>query len=141
MTADLNIIERVIALEGVELFKNLSPDQLARIASIASVESCPAAAVIVRPDQPLECLYVVFDGSVEISRGNEVMHTAVQNDVLGTWALFDETPLPITATAREQTTLLRIAREDFLDLLSDNVEIMGAVLGTLVKRFRKLAEQ
>ncbi len=33
--AALNIIEKVIALEGVDLLKNLSPEQLSHIASIA----------------------------------------------------------------------------------------------------------
>ena len=32
---ELNIVEKVIALEGVELLSNLTPDQLARIGSIA----------------------------------------------------------------------------------------------------------
>lgn len=138
---DLNIVEKVIALEAVELFKSLTPDQLARIASIAGIERHPAAKRIIRPDQPLEALYVVYDGSVELSRDGEVIHAAGQNEVLGAWALFDETPMPITATTREETTLLRIGRDDFHDLLSDNVEIMGAVFSTLVKRFRKLVEQ
>ncbi len=141
MNEDLNIVEKVIALEGVELFKGLTPDQLARIGAIADVQHVPAAHVVIRPDQPVNSLYIVFDGAVEISRDGEVMHTAGHNEVLGTWALFDDTPLPVTATAGEETTLLRIAREDFLDLLSDNIEIMSAVLATLVRRFRKLAEQ
>jgi CRP-like cAMP-binding protein len=41
----------------------------------------------------------------------------------------------------EDTRLLRIAREDFYDLLSDNGEITAAIFSTLVKRFRKLVEQ
>ena len=32
--AELNIVEKVIALEGVDLLSNLNPDQLARIASL-----------------------------------------------------------------------------------------------------------
>jgi CRP-like cAMP-binding protein len=70
-----------------------------------------------------------------------VLHTAGRNDVLGSWALFDSDPMPVTATTVEHTTLLRIAREDFYDLLSDNVEITATVFSTLVKRFRKLVEQ
>jgi hypothetical protein len=35
---------------------------------------------------------------------------------------------------------LKIARDDFYDLLSDNVEITASVFSTLVKRFRKLVE-
>jgi len=33
--AELNIVEKVIALEGVELLRGLSPEQLARIGTIA----------------------------------------------------------------------------------------------------------
>jgi len=138
---DLNIVEKVIALEAVELFQSLTPDQLARIASIAVVERHPPAAVIVAPERPLEALYVVFDGSVEISRDGEVIHTAGQNEVLGSWALFDETPMPVKAVTLEPTTLLRIGRDDFQDLLSDHVEIMSAVFSTVVRRFRRLVEQ
>ena len=137
---DLNIVEKVMALEAVELFKTLTPDQLARIASIASIQRHSPARKIIRPEEPLEALYVIYDGSVELSRGGEVIHVAGHNEVLGAWALFDETPMPITATTLEETTLLRIGRDDFHDLLSDNVEIMGAVFSALVKRFRKLVE-
>lgn len=137
---DLNIVERVIALEAVELFKTLTPDQLARIASIAAIERHAPGRKIIRPEEPLQALYVIYDGTVELSRNGEVIHVAGPNEVLGAWALFDETPMPITAKTLDQTTLLRIGRDDFHDLLSDNVEIMGAVFSALVKRFRKLVE-
>jgi CRP-like cAMP-binding protein len=61
--------------------------------------------------------------------------------VLGAWALFDSEPMPVTATTTEDTRLLRIGRDDFYELLSDNVEITTAVFSTLVKRFRKLVGQ
>jgi len=89
----------------------------------------------------MDALLVVVDGSVELSRDGEVLHVAKQNDVLGAWALFDDDPMPVTATTVEDTRLLRIARDDFYDLLSDNVEITASVFSTLVKRFRKLVEQ
>ncbi len=138
---DLNIVEKVIALERVELFRSLTPDQLSRIASIASVRRIPPAKKIIQPDQPLDSLYVVLEGSVELSRDGQVIHVARQDDVLGAWALFDETPMPLTAATLEHTNLLRIGREEFHDLLSDNVEIMAVIFSTLVKRFRKLVEQ
>ena len=138
---ELNIVEKVIALEGVELLKNLTPDQLSRIASIATVDRFPPASKVIQPDQPLDSLFIVLDGSVELSRDSQVIHVAGQNEVLGAWALFDDTPMPITVSTVEHTTLMRIGREDFHDLLSDNVEIMAAIFSTLVKRFRKLVEQ
>jgi CRP-like cAMP-binding protein len=138
---DLNIVEKVIALEGVDLLKNLTPDQLARIASIAREVRRPSGSVILDPAKPLDALYVVVDGAVELNQNGDVMHVARQNDVLGAWGLFDDAPLPVTARTVDDTRLLRISREDFYELLSDNVEITANIFSTLVKRFRRLVEQ
>lgn len=136
--ADLNLVEKVIALEGVDLLQSLNPDQLARIASIASEVRYAEGKVILQPSVPLEALYVVLDGSVELSQDGAAIHTAKQNEVLGAWGLFDDEPMPVTATTLEATRLLKIAREDFFELLADNVEITAAVFSTLVRRFRRL---
>jgi CRP-like cAMP-binding protein len=139
---ELNIVEKVIALEGVELLHNLSPEQLARIGSIAEDIKVAPGRVVIEAGKPVDALYVIVDGSVELARGGEAVATAKQNDVLGAWALFDETdPMPVTATTLEDTHFLRIGRDDFYDLLSDNSEITSAIFSTLVKRFRKLVEQ
>jgi CRP-like cAMP-binding protein len=139
---ELNIVEKVIALEGVELLSNLTPDQLARIGSIAQEVKYPPNRMVLEADKPVDGLYVIVDGSVELARNGEILTTAKQNDVLGAWALFDENdPMPVTARTLEDTRLLRIARDDFYDLLADNSEITSAIFSTLVKRFRKLVEQ
>lgn len=138
---ELNIIEKVIALEGVELLKNLNPDQLSRIASIASEVRLPAGRVILEPDKPLDALYVILDGSVEIGQRGSPLTIARQNDVLGAWALFDSDPMPVTAKTLDDAKLLRVSRDDFYDLLSDNMEITAAIFSMLVKRFRQLVQQ
>ena len=138
---ELNIVEKVIALEGVELLQTLSPEQLSRMASIAREMVMPPGKTVLDPAQPLDTLYVVLDGAVELSRSNQALHVARQNEVLGAWALFDEEPMPVTAKTLEDTKLLCIRREDFFELLSDNLEIAASIFSTLVKRFRKLLEQ
>ena len=139
---ELNIVEKVIALEGVELMGNLSPEQLARIAAVAHEVRFPPGKVILEAGKPLDALFVIVDGAAELLRDGAVIHTARQNDVLGAWALFEENdPLPVTARTIEDTRLLRIGRDDFYDLLADNSEITSAIFSTLVKRFRKLVEQ
>ena len=136
-----NIVEKVIALEAVELLSSLTPDQLSRIALIAKEVKYPLEKQILQPNQPLEALYVILDGAVEISRNGQVLHVAGQHEVLGSWALFDDSPLPVTARTIEETALLKIARDDFYDLLSDNMELAASIFSTLVRRFRKLIEQ
>jgi CRP-like cAMP-binding protein len=139
---DLNIVEKVIALEGVELLKNLTPEQLARIGTIAREVRFPPGKLILEASKPIDALYVIVEGAVELSRNGEALTIAREHDVLGAWALFEENdPMPVTAKTVEDSRLLRIAREDFYDLLSDNSEITSAIFSTLVKRFRKLVEQ
>lgn len=137
---ELHIVEKVIALEAVELLQNLAPEQLAQIASIAREVRLPPDRVILDPAQAADSLYVILDGAVELSRNGQTLATAHQNEVLGAWALFDTEPMPVSARTIEDTRLLRIARDDFYDLLSDNAEITAAIFSTLVRRFRKLVE-
>jgi CRP-like cAMP-binding protein len=139
---ELNIVEKVIALESVDLLRNLSPDQLARIGTIAEEVKFAPGRVVIEAGKPVDGLYVIVEGSVELARNGEAVAVAKQNGVLGAWALFDENdPLPVTAKTLEDTRLLRISRDDFYDLLSDSSEITSAIFSTLVKRFRKLVEQ
>lgn len=138
--AELNIVEKVIALEAVELLKSLSPEQLARVASIAREVSVPPSKVIFEAGKDVDALYVVLDGSVEISRGGDTLLHARQNEVIGAWALFDDQPMQVTARAAEDVRLLKINRGDFYELLSDNIEIAAGIFTTLVRRFRKLVE-
>jgi CRP-like cAMP-binding protein len=140
--AELNIVEKVIALEGVELLSALTPEQLARIAAIAREMRFAPRKTVLEASKPVDALYVVIDGAVELSRSGEPLAVARQNEVLGAWALFEEdAPMPLTAVTLEDTRLLRIGRDDFYDLLADNSEITSAIFSTLVKRFRKLVEQ
>ncbi|HSB12811.1 MAG TPA: cyclic nucleotide-binding domain-containing protein [Bryobacteraceae bacterium] len=138
--AELNIVEKVIALEAVELLQSLTPEQLSRIAAIAKEVQYLPDKVILQNEQPMDALYVILDGAVELSRAGQRLHVARQNEVLGAWALFDEEPMPVIARTLEDTKLLRIGRDDFYDLLSDNLEIAASIFSTLVKRFRKLIE-
>jgi CRP-like cAMP-binding protein len=140
--AELNLVEKVIALEGVELMSSLGPDQMASIAMIATEVEYPPGRAILEEGKPVDALYVVVDGSVELTRGGESLDAAGPNSVLGVWALLDENDQTVlAATAHEDTRLLRIGREEFYDLLADNSDITAGILSTLAKRFRKLVEQ
>lgn len=139
--AELNIVEKVIALEAVDLLKNLSAEQLSRIASIAREVRYPPGKVILGPDMNPDALFVILEGAVSISRDNVELHTAHENEVLGAWALFDPEPMAVEAKTAQDTRLLRIGRDDFYDLLSDNSEITASIFAMLVKRFRQMVER
>ena len=139
--SELSLVEKVIALEGVDLLATLSPEHLAAIATIATEVNVPRGRMILEAGKPVDALYVVLDGSVELIRDGSVVDTAGQSAVLGAWALLDEEdPILLTARAGSDTYLLRVGRDDFYDVLADNSDITTAVFSNLVRRFRKLVE-
>jgi CRP-like cAMP-binding protein len=137
----LTIVEKVIFLQNVEVFSEIPTEQLSYLAAIAEEISASAKEDVYKFGDPSDSLYVVLEGNVRLHREDEEITTAGSSDSFGTWALFDDTPRVATATAVDETRLLCIHREDFLDLLSDHVRITEGVLKTLVGRLRGLLDR
>ena len=136
----LTTIEKVITLQAVDVFEHLTTEDLAQIASIAEEVAFPPDRVIYSEGGNPDSMYLVLEGRVLLHQGQTEVMTAEEKDTFGTWALFEDEPRVVTATALEQSRLLRIDKEDFIDLLSDNVRITRGVLKALVQRARRLME-
>lgn len=137
----LGIVEKVIFLQNVDVFTDIPTEQLSYLAAIAEELSVTAGEEIYKIDDPSDALYIVLEGKVRLHREKEEITTAEVNEPFGTWALFDSTPRVATATAAEDSRLLCIDRDDFLDLLSDHVQITEGVLKALVGRLRGLLDR
>ena len=80
----------------------------------------------------------MLEGQVRLHRGDLEVSTAEANQAFGTWASFDNEPRVTSATAVDRSRMLRIRKEDFIDLLADHIGITEGVLQALVKRVRTL---
>ena len=134
----LTIIEKVIALQGVDVFSEVSTEQLAYLAAIVEEEKAGVGETIYRERDPGDAMYLVVEGRVRLHRNSMEITVAEPGGAFGTWALFDDEPRVSAATALEESLLLRLDKEDFIDLLADNVEITQGVLKALVSRVRSL---
>lgn len=134
-----SVIERVILLQGVDVFARVPTEQLAHVASVSEEVSHEVGHVLFEENDPSDAMYVVLEGEVRLTRGSQEVTVAKSGDAFGTWSLFDDEPRVVTATARTDVTLLRLDRLDFIDLLADNVEITQAVLKGIVQRLRGVA--
>lgn len=136
---ELSLVEKVIALEGVDLLGTLDPEHVASIAMIATEAHYPPGSLIIEETKPVEALYVVMDGSAEVTHKGQVLEKVNHGAFLGLWTLMDEDdPIALTVRAVEDIHLLRIGRDEFSDLLADDIEITLALLADLVRRVRKL---
>ncbi len=135
---NLSTLERAIRLQKVDLFSDLETDLLALLASIAQQIELHPSETLFEEKSPPRALYVVLAGRMEMERGGQPIFTVGTDETIGNWALFDDQPSVVTARAAEETSLLRIDREDFYDLLSDHTEITRKLFQALFKRVRNL---
>ena len=137
----LTVVEKVILLQNVEVFEGIPTEQLSYLAAIAEESSFSKGHEFYCFGEVSDALYVVLEGEVGLHRDKDQITVARINETFGAWALFDDKPRVATATATEDGRLLRIYREDFLDLLADNSQITEAVLKMIVGRLRGLLER
>ena len=139
--AVLSVIEKVIALQNVDIFGDVPSEQLSYLAAIAEEITAMEGDVLYREQDPADGLYLLLEGKVRLDRAGNEISLAGSGDAFGTWSLFDEEPRVVTATATEESSLLRIDREDFIDLLADHLQITQGVLKSMVKRLRGLMDR
>lgn len=137
----LTVVEKVIFLQNIDVFSEVPTEQLASLAAIAEEVSYLKSDVIYRENEYSDALYLVLDGRVRLHRDDKDIAVAENKEAFGTWALFDEEVRLVTATAEEDSRLLRIDREDFVDLLADQVQIAQGVIRTVARRLRNLIDR
>src|SRR5262245_28660987 len=99
----MTIIERVLLLQGVDLFKEVTTEQLSFIAAIArEIEAIPGTELY-REKDPADGLYLVVSGAVAAKRGDEIIERLGPNESFGIWAFFDDAPRLTTTVALEPT--------------------------------------
>lgn len=134
----LTTVEKVIFLQEIDIFEFTSTEDLAHIAAITEEVSFKPDAVISQEGEIGDAVYVVLQGQVRIESGGEEIMMARKKDSFGVWSLLDRAPNVATARAVEETRLLKIDREDFVDLLPDHINITQSIFKALVKKIRSL---
>ncbi|UCD63481.1 MAG: cyclic nucleotide-binding domain-containing protein [Candidatus Zixiibacteriota bacterium] len=137
----LTVIEKVIFLQNVEVFSEVATEQLAYLAAIAEEMEYANGESIYNVNDVSDALYLVVDGRVRLHLDERDIASAGPKEAFGTWALFDDEPRVTSATAEDDSRLLRIDREDFVDLLADHIQITQAVLKSVVSRLRSLVDR
>jgi len=137
------IVERLFALERVDLFEGLTADDLAAIAALAHEVTVEAGERIYAQGEAGENLFVIVSGEVELTHGAEVVLHLGAGESLGQVSFLDRGPRPVTAhvCGNEPARLLTIDRGAFLDLMSDRPGLMRGMFTVLAARLRALIDR
>ena len=132
----LKQVERVLQLRSLDLFAGLTTRQLSDLAAVMREETFPAGSAIVREGEFGDCMYIIVTGTVHINRTGEYRGAAGPGEFVGEMSLFDGETRSATATAVDRVHLLRLERQDLLELMEEQPSIAIAMCQTLARRVR-----
>jgi CRP-like cAMP-binding protein len=131
-------LQKLFALEGIEIFAQSDVDDLAAIAAVAKEQRFRKDEVVYAEGDPGDALYVIIEGSVEARRDDEVVLTMHARESFGETSLFDGTPRINSVVATSDTRTLVIDRRDFLDLLADRPELLTGMFRVLSRQLKTM---
>src|SRR3990172_996825 len=134
----LTIVDKVLCLQNVDIFNYATNEQLSYIGTIEREVEKIKDEVIFNEEESADAMYIVVKGRVRLHRDKQEILVVGEKEAFGTWALFDNEPRLMTATALEDVQLLRIEQEEFFDLLADHIEITQSIFRALVGRIKRL---
>jgi CRP-like cAMP-binding protein len=132
----LHVLDRALALRAAPLFSALGADDLLPIAELSTELSLAAGGRLFAQGELGDSLYVVVAGRVGVERGGARVAEIGAGECVGELAALDWEPRSATVVALEDTELIRLERDDLLDLLGDHPELVRALAGVLVARIR-----
>jgi CRP-like cAMP-binding protein len=117
----MTIEDDIAFLERVPSFAILGRDALRILAIGAESRYVHGGEVLFTVGDPADAGYVIQDGSFTLKTDNTEASaaemTATRGALLGELALLTETTRPVTATAAEPSTVIRVTRSLFLKML------------------------
>lgn len=137
----LTTVERVLLLRAVDVFADVPTEALAAVAAIGTELDLAAGTTLYRAGDDADALYIVIEGAVTLGGSHGVVTKAGPEEAFGTWSLFDVEQRLAEAVAESSCRLLRVGRDDFVEVLADNVEVTRGVLRGLSRRLRTLASR
>lgn len=133
-------------LAQTEVFRNLDREALCLLAEQSTTRSYRKGQLIFHEGEPAECLFVVSEGLVKLTRVSALGHQlllAIRRplEIFGEVGLFEGNLRPASAEAVRPTTVLAVTRRAFLDVLKNHPCLLESLLGSLGRLLRIAIER
>ena len=130
----LPAVELADRLRGIQLFDFASVDELFRIAGMGRQVRHEPGRVIYETGRAAESLQFLLDGRVSVKEASGETRELGAPDVLAFEAVLEGSPMSATVRSVDTAICLSLTTEEFLSLLSENVEIAQGIFRLLIDR-------
>lgn len=134
-------------LKGVDLFSELTEEQLGLLANLVVVQDFNRdETVVLEGDCSMKALYLIASGTVQVYMtgvdGRETILSFLERgDFFGEMSLIDGEPRSASVRTVTDAQLMIIHRDPFLTLIRQTPEIAMSLLSEMSKRLRKANKQ
>lgn len=137
----LKRVEIVLHLRTLDLFSRLTTRELSDLAAAVREETYSPGSSIVREGEFGDCMYIIVEGEVRLTREGKQLSRFQPGEFLGEMSMFDGEARFATATAVTTVRLLRLERIDLLRLMDEQPSIAISVCQQLSRHVRELLDQ
>ncbi len=128
-------------ISDIFLFASLDESQLELVASFCSIKTYSKNEHFFLEGDNASTFYSILSGKVKIYKLSEdgveqILEIHETGNIFAEAAIFDRETYPAYASALEETTVIRIPKKEFIDLLISNPEISINIINAYSKRLR-----
>jgi CRP-like cAMP-binding protein len=128
-------------LKKINWFNELPDDFFIALAQKVHKRSLIKDEILFNKGDKGDSLFIINSGAVKIvtqdSQENEVVLNQVgAGEIIGEMALLDHEPRSAGVVALEETSVMELSREDFMEILSRQPELALSVIRSLISRLR-----
>jgi CRP/FNR family transcriptional regulator, cyclic AMP receptor protein len=116
-------------------------DVVAHFKGARNVSSIPSGLVLFREGEPGKEMYVLMQGTVEISVGGDVVEVATPGALLGEMALVDSSARSATVITRSDCKFVAVDGKQFDLLVRESPEFARHVMTVMANRLRTMNER
>ena len=137
----LTAVERVLILKGADLLREVGPRHLLELAEVSREVELTKGDAIFEEDDSADALYIVVEGRVRLSTGEQTISEVGPGEAFGTWALVDDSSRGQRAECIEDGLALALHRDAFYDVAAGDLTVLTEVVRVLAKRLRALVSE
>jgi aspartate ammonia-lyase len=134
----MNVKQKVEFLSSIELFSNLSDEEIEVVAKKFILKSFQSGQFLYQETHKRKTLFIIKSGIIELLKipepDNEIVVSSYyEGDPLGEGALLDDYPHSTTARCAEDTEVLTLSRSDFSEILDEKPRIGAKILAEITR--------
>jgi len=131
-------------LRSIPLFAKIEPAKLKLLAFTSERLSYMASDEVCREGEAGDAAYIILDGEAEVSvstaNGPLMVATVGKNDIIGEIAVLCDVPRTATVTAKTDLETLRVAKDNFFQLVTQFPQIGIQVMHELAERLHNTTQ-